>query len=120
MTRYEEIQKEAERYAYENMWYPGETSYESDIIAMTDSFAKAFKDGAEWADKHPKLHWIDVRKDLPYNHPHLMVTEYATVNVFVLRKGGSAGVNSMVNRNGKWEWDAWRENYTHWMPIPSV
>lgn len=36
----------AREYANENMWYPGETSYESDIIAMEDSFADAFKAGA--------------------------------------------------------------------------
>lgn len=40
------IEEAAREYANENMWYPGETSYESDIIAMEDSFADAFKAGA--------------------------------------------------------------------------
>lgn len=40
------IEEVANEYANENMWYPGETSYESDIIAMEDSFADAFKAGA--------------------------------------------------------------------------
>lgn len=40
------IEEAANEYANENMWYPGETSYESDIIAMEDSFADAFKTGA--------------------------------------------------------------------------
>ncbi len=89
-------------------------------LSYDELIENAFIKGAEWADKHPELHWIDVKDDLPYNHYQLMVTKYATVNVFVLRKGGSAGVNSMININGKWEWEDWRETYTHWMPIPSV
>ena len=40
------IEEAAREYANENKWYPGETSYESDIIAMEDSFADAFKAGA--------------------------------------------------------------------------
>lgn len=43
------IEEAAREYANENMWYPGETSYESDIIAMEDSFADAFKAGASHA-----------------------------------------------------------------------
>lgn len=113
MTRHEEIKEAAKEYSA----YIDATDVE-DRYNSTE--LEAFKYGAEWADKHPKLHWIDVRKDLPYNHPHLMVTEYATVNVFVRRKGGSVGVDCMVSRNGKWEWDSWREEYTHWMEIPSV
>ena len=35
-------------YAVGNSWYPGETSYESDIKAMEESFADAFKAGAQW------------------------------------------------------------------------
>lgn len=44
----EDIEKESINYSKENSWYPGETSYESDIIAMEDSFANAFKAGAKW------------------------------------------------------------------------
>ena len=47
MTR-EQIEKAAMEYAVRNSWYPGETSYESDIKAMEESFADAFKDGAQW------------------------------------------------------------------------
>lgn len=43
------IEEAENEYANENMWYPGETSYESDIIAMKDSFADAFKAGASHA-----------------------------------------------------------------------
>lgn len=45
----EEIRKAAVEYAEENMWYPGETSYEDDINDMTESFADAFESGANYA-----------------------------------------------------------------------
>ena len=47
MTR-EQIEKAAMGYAVENSWYPGETSYESDIIEMERSFAETFTAGAQW------------------------------------------------------------------------
>lgn len=47
MTR-EQIEKAAMGYAVGNSWYPGETSYESDIKAMEESFADAFKAGSQW------------------------------------------------------------------------
>lgn len=47
------IEEAANEYANENMWYPGETSYESDIIAMEDSFADAFKAGASHVLSQP-------------------------------------------------------------------
>ena len=47
MTK-EQIEKASMEYAVGNSWYPGETSYESDIKAMEESFADAFKAGAQW------------------------------------------------------------------------
>ena len=44
----EQIEKAAMGYAVENSWYPGETSYESDIKEMEESFADAFKAGSQW------------------------------------------------------------------------
>lgn len=44
----ETIEKAAREYAEENAWYPGETSYESDIQAMEEAFADAYKAGALW------------------------------------------------------------------------
>lgn len=49
----EKLNKAAEEYARENAWYPGETSYESDIIAMEESFSDAFKRGADWLMQQP-------------------------------------------------------------------
>lgn len=112
MTREEERKKAAEEYsAYIDS--TGEERYNSTEF-------EAFIAGAEYADKHTKSPWIDVRENLPCNHINLRSTEYATVNVFARRKGGSVGLDCMVSRNGKWEWDSWREEYTHWMEIPSV
>lgn len=61
----EDIEKAAGKYAEENSWYPGETSYESDIIAIEESFADAFKAGVKWRINSV---WHDVDNELPeYN-----------------------------------------------------
>lgn len=61
MTR-EQIEKAAMGYAVENSWYPGETSYESDIKEMEESFADAFMDGAQWRINSV---WHNLPNDLP-------------------------------------------------------
>lgn len=121
MTREEQIKEAAKEYS-KDAFYPAPDYnwYESDDMAMKEVLANAFKAGIEWSNKHPKSPWINVQEDLPCNHSNLKSTECATVNVFVCKKGGSVSVDFMIKRNGKWEWDSWRESYTHWMPIPSV
>ena len=77
------------------------------------------KHGLEIADEHPKSPWISVKDDLPCNHKELLLsTGYHTVTVFTYKKGGACGMDNMIVRNGKWEWEAWKENYLYWMPIP--
>lgn len=49
----DKLNEAAEEYAHENAWYPGETSYESDIIAMEESFSDTFKQGASWLMQQP-------------------------------------------------------------------
>ena len=49
----DKLNEAAEKYAHENAWYPGETSYESDIIAMEESFSDTFKQGASWLMQQP-------------------------------------------------------------------
>lgn len=44
----EQIEQVAREYAEEYSWYPGETSYESDIREMEEKFADAFKAGVQW------------------------------------------------------------------------
>ena len=66
MTR-EQIEKAAVGYAVENSWYPGETSYESDIKEMEESFADAFKAGAQWRINvvwHDRAEKPDTSKEL--------------------------------------------------------
>lgn len=78
-------------------------------------------DGARLADEHPKSPWISVKEDLPCNHKELLLsTGYHTVTVFTYKKGGACGMDNMIVRNGKWEWEAWKENYLYWMPIPNL
>ena len=78
-------------------------------------------DGLEAADEEPKSPWISVKDDLPCNHKELLLsTGYHTVTVFTYKKGGACGMDNMIVRNGKWEWEAWKENYLYWMPIPNL
>ena len=81
----------------------------------------SFIEGAKYADEHPKSPWISVNDDLPCNHEELLLsTGYHTVSVFTYKKGGACGIDNMIIRNGKWEWEAWKENYLYWMPIPNL
>ena len=78
--------------------------------------APVFLEGAEFALENQ---WISVNNDLPCNHKELLLsTSYHTVTVFTYKKGGACGMDNMIVRNGKWEWEAWKENYLYWMPIP--
>lgn len=78
--------------------------------------APVFLEGAEFALENQ---WISVKEDLPCNHKELLLsTGYHTVTVFTYKKGGACGMDNMIVRNGKWEWEAWKENYLYWMPIP--
>ena len=80
-----------------------------------------FRDGAKWADNNPKSPWISVKDDLPCNHKELLLsTGYHTISVFTYKKGGACGIDNMIVRNEKWEWEAWKENYLYWMPIPNL
>ena len=79
--------------------------------------APVFLEGAEFALENQ---WISVKNDLPCNHKELLLsTGYHTVTVFTYKKGGACGMDNMIVRNGKWEWEAWKENYLYWMPIPN-
>lgn len=92
-------------------------------IAIEDyeNIEETFVAGVQWADNHPKSPWISVKDDLPCNHKELLLrTGYHTVSVFTYKKGGACGMDNMIIRNGKWEWEAWKENYLYWMPIPNL
>lgn len=120
MEREEQIKKQADIYTDDASNYTewsddGGWSSTNDIELVE----KAFIEGAKWADKHPKSPWISVKEDLPCNHKELLLsTGYHTVTVFTYKKGGACCMDNMIVRNGKWEWEAWKENYLYWMPIP--
>ena len=95
MTLQEKIQKKAEGFG---------------------KLAPAFLEGAKFALENQ---WISVKDDLPCNHKELLLsTGYHTVTVFTYKKCGTCGMDNMIVRNGKWEWEAWKEDYLYWMPIP--
>lgn len=97
MTLQEKIQKKAERYGQR---------------------ASVFLESAKFALENQ---WINVKEDLPCNHKDLLLsTGYHTVSVFTYKKGGAVGIDNMIIRNGKWEWEAWKENYLYWMAIPNL
>lgn len=95
----------------------------NDLLSFSgacEELSYGFIEGAKWADEHQRSPWISVKEDLPCNHKELLLsTGYHTVSVFTYKKGGACGIDSMINRNGKWEWEAWKENYLYWMPIPN-
>ena len=64
-----------------------------------------------------KSPWISVEDDLPCNHEELLINKGVTKKVFVLKFGGSPGVDFMLRVNGEWIWFAY-ENHKFWMPIP--
>ena len=76
-----------------------------------------FTVGAKRADSNPKSPWISVEDDLPCNHEELLINKGVTKKVFVLKFGGSPGVDFMLRVNGEWIWFAY-ENHKFWMPIP--
>ena len=116
MTREEEIKyasKDYVNYLLDKQEYHNENYTEYDI-------QQAFEKGAQWAYTHPKCLWISVKDDLPCNHKELILnTGYHTISVFTYKKGGACGIDNMIIRNGKWEWEAWKENYLYWMTIPN-
>lgn len=116
MTREEKINDASETYM-NGLFEDGVEIPNEDYENIFDAFCQ----GAEWADKYPKSPWISVKDDLPCNHKELILnTKCHTVTVFTYKKGGACGIDNMIVRNGKWEWEAWKEDYLYWMPIPKL
>ena len=116
MTREEKINDASETYM-NGLFEDGVEIPIEDYENIFDAFCQ----GAEWADNNPKSPWISVKDDLPCNHKELLLsTGYHTISVFTYKKGGACGIDNMIIRNGKWEWEAWKEDYLYWMPIPKL
>ena len=58
----EEIEKAAKKYANENAYIPSDGYAENNMIEMKESFAEAFKDGAEWRINSV---WHDMKSEEP-------------------------------------------------------
>lgn len=120
MTREEQIKKQADIYTDDASNYTewsddGGWSDTNDI----DLVEKAFIEGAEWADNHPKSPWISIKDDLPCNHEELLNAKYQTKEVFVLKSIGFPDVDYMLKVNGEWTWFTYKST-KFWMPIPEL
>lgn len=112
------VEEAARDYATDNVWYPGETSYESDIMAMEESFADAFKAGAKWQAKQSP--WISVKERLP---------EDTNEKLVALVDGTIRIAHYDEDYNEDMEYHFWydcaasesyhRDDVIYWMPIPS-
>ena len=80
--------------------------------------ATGFEAGVKWADKHPKLPWISVNEDLPYNHKELIHSNY-TDRVLVSSRNGFSEVAFMCIIEDVWEWNTLMQ-VSYWMPIPEL
>ena len=78
----------------------------------------SFKQGAKWADEHPKSPWISVKDDLPCNHKELMRSSFFTRTVLALSDGiGHEFARMHKTATDGWGWTSIR-NVKYWMPIP--
>ena len=115
MTRQEEISNAVDTIIPIPPLRDGRT-YEQALMAT------GFEAGVKWADAHPKLPWISVKKDLPCNHKELIIDEPLDKHTkpVVCNKSYGVCVGLMiynVDRNA-WHWVS--EKPTHWFPIPEL
>lgn len=92
--------------------------------------ASGFELGVEWADEHPKLSWINVEDDLPYNYEELIYekdsrfTKSVLVRCVKITSGEELYKDAIMSkyRSENWFWATINDNYkvTHWMPIPKL
>lgn len=114
MTREEEIKKAVQEFIEERKTAIGRAKRGGWY------FADIFEEGIKWADKHPKLSWINVENDLPYNHEELMSAKCETKKVFVLKDSfGNPDIDYMIKENDKWRW-VYYSSTKYWMPIPEL
>lgn len=80
--------------------------------AIIQFASKAFVDGTEWADSHPKISWISVNDRLPEERSH------------VFTAGGTRTYSILLYYAGKFYQSLSQGLYdggvTHWMPIPEL
>lgn len=88
--------------------------------------APVFLEGAEFALFNH--HWINVEKDLPYNHQDLILNDTEVTEgtetrpVFIVDKSNNICSDCMIYKNGKWNWKSYCHSYfipIYWFPMPS-
>ena len=83
-----------------------------------------FEEGIEWADNHPKSHWISVNEDLPCNNPNNI--HFGFTNKVLATNGKNIFIAYMKKRkDGKWIWCSddnvvLSYSITHWMSVPKL
>ena len=114
MTREEKISKAA---------YSQYCNSESICFTM---MCDSFKQGAKWADEHPKSPWISVKEDLPCNHSDLVLTyndiPFLTKRVMVVTYIHTLFLCEMKKDDEcGWIWNyPTKDIITHWFPIPEL
>lgn len=102
----EDIEQEANDYANENMRYPGEISYESDIEEMMKCFADAFKAGANYR----------------INHAWHKAEELPQSNAWVLAQIGNDCFDTFIMKVEADRWERWCKglNVVRWAYIEDL
>lgn len=102
----EDIEQEANDYANENMRYPGEISYESDIEEMMKCFADAFKAGANYR----------------INHAWHKAEELPQSNAWVLAQIGNDCFDTFIMKVEADRWERWCKglNVVRWACIEDL
>lgn len=107
------VEEAARDYATDNVWYPGETSYESDM-AMEESFADAFKAGAKWQAKQSP--WISVKERPPKHNIEVIICHERE---FYIGKMYHSMQSNWWRVNEDERTDMIVSEDDSWMPIPS-
>ena len=68
-------------------------------------FDMGFKEGAEWADRHP--HWISVEDELPEQNRWVLAYNGTSINLLMLAGNGNWYDHSVAQHR----------NVTHWMLV---
>lgn len=126
MNRKEDLKKAAEQYELTVLDNADlHVNYEEDNYdagardAIAQFVSKAFVDGVEWADTHPKNPWISVNDRLP--------EENANVFFILTWRGIHREYYAGSYMEGKWRTE--HRNYapssfwgvvTHWMPMSKI
>lgn len=97
---------------------------EEEIMEMANYFAEdnydrciGYKEGASWADMHPKSHWISVKDDLPCKHNDLRINNGLITKRVLVVEDNCVAFDRMAFRDNGWGWVT-SICPSHWALIP--